>query len=55
MDTKAPVVQIVGVTNTGAYNGDVAPIITATDTNYDFGRDVAISLTAANKDGRWIT
>lgn len=51
VDTKAPVVQIVGVTNTGAYNGDVAPIITATDTNYDFGRDVAISLTAANKDG----
>ena len=51
VDTKAPVVQIAGVTNTGAYNGDVAPIITATDTNYDFGRDVAISLTAANKDG----
>lgn len=50
VDTTMPALEISGVANLSANNGDVIPVITYSDTNYDSNR-VTITLTGANRDG----
>ena len=48
VDLTDPVLEITGIENKCAYNGDVIPIITYSDTNYD-AENVVITLSGANR------
>lgn len=48
VDTTTPSLSISGVKNLHAYSGDVIPVITYSDTNYD-SKQVLISLSGANR------
>lgn len=50
VDTTKPTIEIKGVGNNSANNGDVAPIISYNDTNYDADK-VTITLSGANRKG----
>ena len=57
IDKTAPSLEITGVSNNSANNGDVIPVVTYSDTNYD-ANQVRITLTGANRknvalDGRY--
>lgn len=48
VDKTAPTLEITGVADNSANNGDVIPVITYSDTNYDASQ-VTITLTGANR------
>lgn len=50
VDTTDPALSITGVENRSANNGDVIPIVTYSDTNFD-ADEVIITLTGANRKG----
>lgn len=49
VDTTTPVLEITGVENNSANNGDVIPVLTYSDTNIDLD-SVSITLTGANRE-----
>ena len=50
VDTTMPTLTITGVANNSANNGDVIPVVSYSDTNYDADK-VTITLTGANRKG----
>lgn len=50
VDTTMPTLEITGVADQSANNGDVIPVVTYSDTNYDAGK-VTITLSGANRKG----
>ncbi len=48
VDTTMPTLDITGIADKSANNGDVIPVISYSDTNYDAG-EVTITLTGANR------
>ena len=50
VDTTMPTLEITGVADQSANNGDVIPVVSYSDTNYD-AEKVTITLTGANRKG----
>lgn len=50
VDTTMPTLEITGVADQSANNGDVIPVVTYSDTNYDADK-VTITLSGANRKG----
>lgn len=50
VDTTMPTLTISGIANNSANKGDVIPVVSYSDTNYDAG-NVTITLTGANRKG----
>ena len=50
VDTTMPTLTITGVANNSANKGDVVPVVSGSDTNYD-ADNVTITLTGANRKG----
>lgn len=49
IDKTAPTLEITGVKNNSAYSGDILPVVSYSDDNYD-DNNVSIKLVGANRD-----